>query len=127
MKKVVFTTRAPQPIGPYSQAIRVSNFIFGSGQIAIDPRTGELIDGGIKEQTRRVLENIRAVLEAEGFTLEDVVMTTVFLRNLKDFPDFNEEYAKFFPKDPPARTTVEVSNLPKGALLEVNFIAFKHV
>jgi len=125
MKEVILTEKAPKPIGPYSQAIKVGPLLFGSGQIPIDPETGEIVKGDIKEQTRRVMENIKAVLEAAGYTLEDVVKVTVFLKDLKLFNEFNQEYAKHFPEKPPARTTVEVAQLPKGVLLEVDFIAYK--
>ena len=125
MKEVILTEKAPKPIGPYSQAIKAGSFLFGAGQIAIDPETGELIGKDIREQTRRVLENIKNILEAAGYSLKDVVATFVYLKDLKDFPVFNEEYAKFFKEKPPARTTVEVSNLPKGALIEISFIAYK--
>ncbi|RLE81661.1 MAG: deaminase [Thermoprotei archaeon] len=124
-KKVVFTEKAPKPIGPYSQAIKVGPFLFGSGQIALDPETGEVVKGGIREQTRRVLENIKAVLEEAGFSLNDVVKVTVFIKDLSLFNEFNEEYGKYFGDKPPARTTVEVAQLPKGVLLEVDFIAYK--
>jgi len=122
-KKIVFTEKAPKPVGPYSQAVIAGGFLFGAGQIPIDPRTGKIVEGGIEEQTRRVLENIKAVLEAAGCSLEDVVSVTVFLKDLNDFEAFNKVYAEYFPKDPPARTTVEVSRLPKGVKLEINFIA----
>jgi len=122
-KRVVFTEKAPKPIGPYSQAVIANGFLFGSGQIPIDPEAGEVVKGGIEEQTRRVLENIKAVLEAAGCTLEDVVSVTVFLSDLNDFQAFNKVYGEYFKDSPPARTTVEVSRLPKGVKLEVNFVA----
>ena len=123
-RKVVYTDKAPKPIGPYSQAIRVGPLLFGSGQIPIDPESGEIVKGDIEVQTERVMKNIAAILEAEGYTMDDVVKVTVFLRNLGDFPRFNEVYGKYF-KTPPARTTVQVADLPKGVLLEVDFIAYK--
>jgi len=125
VKKVILTEKAPKPIGPYSQAIKAGPLLFGAGQIAIDPETGKLVGKDIREQTRRVLENIKNILEAAGYSLEDVAATFVYLKDLEDFPAFNEEYAKFFKEKPPARTTVEVSNLPKGALIEISFIAYK--
>ncbi|RLF23282.1 MAG: deaminase [Thermoprotei archaeon] len=125
MKEVIRTNQAPLPIGPYSQAIKAGKFLFGSGQIPIDPRTGEVVKGGIREQTRRVMENIKAIVEEAGFTMDDIVYVLVFLKDLTYFKEFNEEYAKYFGKAPPARTTVQVADLPKGALLEVSFIAYK--
>ncbi len=124
-RKIIFTDKAPKPIGPYSQAVLVGNTIYLSGQIAIDPSTNSMIEGGIEEQTRRVLDNIKAVLEAAGFTLKDVVKVTVFLKDIKLFEGFNKIYGEYFSENPPARTTVEVSNLPKGALLEIDAIAVK--
>ena len=124
-KEVIFTEKAPKPIGPYSQAIKVGPFLFGSGQIPINPKTGEIVKGGIEEQTRRVLENIKAILEAAGYSLNDVVKITVFLKDLKYFNEFNKVYGEYFKDKPPARTTVQVAELPKGVLLEVEFIAYK--
>jgi len=124
-KEVIYTEKAPKPVGPYSQAIKVGSFIFGSGQIPIDPTTGNIVKGDITTQTRRVIENIKAVLEAVGYTLSDVVSVNVFLRNLSDYDEFNQIYSKYFKEKPPARTTVEVSNLPKGVLIEMSFIAYK--
>lgn len=122
-KKVVYTDKAPKPIGPYSQAIIAGNFVFVAGQIPIDPETGEIVQGGIEEQTRRVLENIKAILEAAGSSLDKVVRVQVFLADLKLFKKFNKVYAEYFKENPPARVTVEVSSLPKGVLLEVDVIA----
>ncbi len=124
-KEVIYTEKAPKPVGPYSQAIKVGSFIFGSGQIPIDPTTGNIVKGDITTQTRRVTENIKAVLEAVGYTLSDVVSVNVFLRNLSDYDEFNQIYSEYFKEKPPARTTVEVSNLPKGVLIEMSFIAYK--
>ncbi len=126
-KEIIYTKNAPEPIGPYSQAIDVStsnsDLLFTSGQIPIDPSTGNIITGGIKEQTRQVLINISAILEADGATLENVVKTTVFLKDMNDFAAMNEVYAEFFGKSKPARSTVEVARLPKDALVEIETIA----
>ncbi|BBD72285.1 endoribonuclease [Sulfodiicoccus acidiphilus] len=124
MKKVVRTTQAPTPIGPYSQAVDVGETLFISGQIPVDPSTNELVRGGIREQTERVMENLKAVLDEAGLALEDVVMTFVYLVDLKDFNDYNEVYGKYF-KQPPARVTVQVSALPRGAKIEVAAIAHR--
>ncbi len=122
-RRVVATDQAPRAIGPYSQAIRSGDFIFCAGQAALDPSTGKLIEGGIQEQTRRVLRNLSAVLEAAGSSLSRVVKTTVFLTNLDDFQSMNSVYAEFFPSDQPARSTVQVSRLPAGAVVEIEAIA----
>lgn len=122
-REVIATPEAPQAIGPYSQAIRVGGLVFVSGQIPLDPRTGQLVAGGVEEQTRRVLLNIQAILEAAGLSLKNVVRTTVFLTDLADFPKMNEVYAEFFPESPPARTTVQAAALPRGARVEVDAIA----
>jgi len=121
--QVVDTDSAPKAIGPYSQAIKVGNFIFTSGQIAIDPEKNELISAGIQEQTRRVLENLKAVLEAAGSSLENVVKTTVYLSDMYEFSAMNEVYAQFFESTKPARATVEVSRLPKDVKVEIDAIA----
>jgi 2-iminobutanoate/2-iminopropanoate deaminase len=123
MKSVVLTKTGPAPIGPYSQAIKANGFIFTAGQIAIDPSTGELVDGGIKEQTRRVLENIRAILEAGGATMESVVKTTVFLSDMSEFSQMNEIYGEFFADPSPARSAVQVSRLPRDVKVEIEAIA----
>ncbi len=122
-REVIATDKAPAAVGPYSQAIRVDNTVFTSGQIPIDPATGKLVEGDITVQTRQVLTNIKAILEAAGTGMEHVVKTTVYLANLDDFPAMNQVYAEFFPQSPPARSTVEVARLPLGALLEVDAIA----
>jgi len=124
-REVVYTRAAPKPIGPYSQAIKVGDILFVSGQIPVDPETGEIVGEGIGEQTVRVMENLRSILKAAGFSLEDVVWVLVFLKDLRLFNDFNSVYARYFKKNFPARTTVEVSELPRGALLEVTLIACK--
>ena len=122
-KTTVKTDKAPGAIGPYSQAIVASGFLFVSGQIPLDPRTGELVEGGVGEQTRQVLKNIEAVLEEAGAGLEDVVKTTVYLTDLAAFEEFNSVYGEFFIEPYPARATIGVSALPKGALVEVDAVA----
>lgn len=123
MKERVQTEQAPKAIGPYSQAIKANGLIFASGQIALDPRTGQVIEGGVAEQTRRALENLEAVLEAAGSSLARVVKTTVFLADFNDFGEMNEAYGRFFDDAPPARSTVEVSRLPRDARVEIDAIA----
>ena len=123
MKEIVSTKDAPQAIGPYSQAIKAGNFVFVSGQIPLIPATGEMVKGGIEEQTEQVLKNLSAILKAAGTTMEAAVKTTVYITNIGDFAKVNEVYGKFFTKDCPARVCVEVSNLPKGALVEIDVIA----
>lgn len=124
MKRAIFTNKAPAAIGPYSQAIRVGNFIFVAAQIANDPKTAELITGGIEKQTKQVLENIKAVLKEAGSSMDDVVKTTCFLADIKDFPMFNQVYARYFKTPYPARATIEAAALPKGAKVEIEVIAF---
>jgi len=123
LKKIVSTPEAPEAIGPYSQAVKVGNFIFTAGQIAINPATQQMVNGGIKAQTEQVINNLKAVLKAAGFSLADVVKADVFLKNLEDFAQMNEVYAQFFSASKPARTTVAVGDLPKGALVEISVIA----
>lgn len=123
MAEVILSEAAPKPIGPYSQAIRSSGFVFCSGQIGLDPTTGDLASGGVQAEARRVLENLRSVLEAAGAGLDRVVKTTVFLASMDDFAAMNEVYAEFFGDDPPARTTVAVKSLPRGALVEIEAVA----
>lgn len=123
MKEIISTEKAPKAIGPYSQAVRKGGFVFFSGQIPTDPSTGELVEGSIQHKTERVLENLKAVLEAAGLSLTNVVKTTVFLKNLGDFPQMNETYAKYFGTNPPARSTVEVSRLPRDVDVEIDAIA----
>lgn len=122
-REIVSTDTAPTAIGPYSQAIRASGFLFLSGQIALDPRTGQLVGTDIKQQTRQALENVRAVLEAAGSSLAQVVRCTVFLAEMNDFGPMNEEYGSFFQDQPPARTTVQAARLPRNALIEVEVMA----
>ena len=123
MKKVISTTKAPAAIGPYSQAIREGNLVYTSGQIPIDPATGVFAEGGIKEQTRQSLLNLKAILEEEGLTMSDVVKTTVFMADMNDFADMNAVYAEFFAEPYPARSAVAVRTLPKGALVEIEAVA----
>ena len=122
-REIISTDAAPRAIGPYSQAIRAGGFLFLSGQIALDPRTEQLVGGDIKQQTRRVLENVKALLQAAGSSLNRVVKCTVFLADMNDFGAMNEEYGSFFQEEPPARTTVAASRLPRGALVEIDVIA----
>lgn len=122
-RETVGTAGAPAAIGPYSQAIRAGDFLFCSGQIPLDPSTGKMVEGGIEVQTERVLRNLEAVLSAGGGSLASVVKTTVYLADLVDFPAMNAVYGKFFPQDPPARATVEVSKLPAGARVEIDAVA----
>jgi 2-iminobutanoate/2-iminopropanoate deaminase len=123
-KNVIASPNAPAPVGPYSQAIKVGKTVYLSGQIAIDPKTKQLMaDASIEDQTRRVLENLKAVLAADGMTLDNVVSTTVFVKDMNDFGKMNEVYAAFFTSAPPARATVEVARLPKDAKIEISAIA----
>ncbi len=123
MKETVVTAHAPKPIGPYSQAIRANGFVFLSGQVALDPQSGDIVSADVRQQTERVLENLKAVLEAAGASLHHVVKTTVFLKSMDDFPAMNEVYGRYFTSAPPARSTVEVSRLPKNALVEIDVVA----
>jgi len=120
---VINTDNAPKAIGPYSQAIRTESIVYTSGQVGLIPATGEMVAGGIDEQTRQVLNNLRNVLAAAGSSLEQVVKTTVFLKDMNDFPKMNSIYAEFFAEQPPARSTVQVAALPKGALIEIEAVA----
>src|SRR5271170_3958563 len=123
MRDVISTRDAPQAIGPYSQAIRANGFVFVSGQVAIDPANQQVIGGDVSAQTDRVLKNVAAILKAAGTGLEKVVRSTVFLKNMGDFGAMNEVYGKYFSSAPPARSTVEVSRLPKDVLVEIDVIA----
>ena len=123
MKKPIFSSEAPAAIGPYSQGIRSGRFLFCSGQIPLDPQSGELVSGDIATQTRRVLDNIGAILRMEGLTFDNVVKTTIFLTNLGDCQMVNEIYGSYFKHDPPARSTVQISALPRGANVEIEVIA----
>ncbi len=122
-KYILSTDKAPAAIGPYSQAVGFANLLFLSGQIALDPSTGKLTGDTVQEQTKRVLENIRALLEAANLGFENVVKATIFLANMNDFGLVNEIYAPYFPENPPARSTVEVARLPRNALVEIEVIA----
>jgi 2-iminobutanoate/2-iminopropanoate deaminase len=124
-REVVATKAAPQPIGPYSQAIKAGGFVFASGQIALDPSTGKLVEGDIKAQTERILTNLSAVLAAAGSSLDRAVKTTVFLKNISDFQAMNEVYGRFFTKAPPSRSTVQAAGLPRDALLEIDVVALQ--
>ena len=123
MKEIIQTDQAPKAIGPYSQAIRINGFVFASGQIPIDPETGQFVAGGIAEQTQQVLKNLSRVLEAAGSGLDRVVKTTVFLADMEEFAAMNEVYGKFFSAEPPARATVEAARLPRDARVEIEAIA----
>ena len=123
MKHVITSDRAPKPIGPYSQAIRAGGLLFLSGQTPIDPATGQLLDGDIAAQTARVLDNLKAVVEAAGSSFDRVVKTTVFLKDLSDFAAMNEVYARYFPQNAPARTTIEAARLPRDCRVEIDLIA----
>jgi len=122
-KRVIHTDRAPKAIGPYSQAIQAGNFLFLSGQIPLDPKTGELVKGDIQQQTQQVLENIKGVLESQKLRMENVVKMTIFLKDIGNFNQVNEVYATYFPSSPPARSTVEVTRLPRDAEIEIEAVA----
>jgi 2-iminobutanoate/2-iminopropanoate deaminase len=123
MKKIISTNDAPAAVGPYSQAVRAGSLVFCAGQIPLEPKSGQIVSQEIAEQTRRVLDNITAVLKAEGLTFEHIVKTTIFLIDLGDFQTVNEIYGSYFKQQPPARSTVQVSALPKGARVEIEAIA----
>jgi 2-iminobutanoate/2-iminopropanoate deaminase len=123
MKDVIFTARGPKPIGPYSQAIKSNGFLFVSGQVALDPQSGEFIGADVRQQTERVLQNLKGILEAAGCSFHHVVKTTVFLKDMNDFAAMNEVYAHHFTAAPPARSTVQAVRLPKDALVEIELIA----
>jgi 2-iminobutanoate/2-iminopropanoate deaminase len=122
-KMIIHTDKAPKAIGPYSQAVRTESLLLTAGQVGLMPSTGELVEGGIEAQTRQVLTNLRSVLEAGDSGLKFVVKTTVFLKDMNDFPKMNAIYSEFFPENPPARSTVAVAALPKGALIEIEAVA----
>jgi 2-iminobutanoate/2-iminopropanoate deaminase len=125
-KRVIQTEKAPKAIGPYSQAIQAGNFLFLSGQIPLDPASGELVKGDIREQTRRVLENLKGVLESQDLGMGDVVKVTIFLKDMGNFSQVNEVYGTYFPSSPPARSTVEVARLPRDVDIEIEAIALTH-
>jgi 2-iminobutanoate/2-iminopropanoate deaminase len=124
MKDIVLTDRGPKPIGPYSQGVKSNGFVFVSGQVALDPATGEFVGTEVREQTARVMENLKAILEAAGASFAHVVKTTVFLKDMNDFTAMNEVYARYFTAAPPARSTVQAARLPKDALVEIDVVAF---
>lgn len=124
-RRTIETSAAPKPIGPYSQAVQVGDTLYLSGQLGIDPATGELALGGIERETRKALDNCRAILAAAGFDLADVVQVQVFLEDMDDFPAMNRVYAEYFPRNPPARATLEVADLPRNARVEILMTAVK--
>jgi 2-iminobutanoate/2-iminopropanoate deaminase len=123
MREIVATEHGPKAIGPYSQAVKANGFVFTAGQVSLDPETGSMIGSEIKSQTERVMQNLKGIVEAAGSSLHKVVKTTVFLKDMNDFAAMNEVYARYFPEAPPARSTVEVSRLPKDARVEIEVIA----
>lgn len=123
MKEIITAPNAAKAAGPYSAAVRHGGFVFVSGQVPVDPKTGQIVEGGIEEQASRVLENVTLVLEAAGLTLDHVVKTTVFLKDMNNFARMNETYGKYFAMNPPARTTVEVARLPRDVQIEIEVIA----
>ena len=123
MREVISTPDAPKAIGPYSQGVRANGLVFTAGQVAFDPKTQQIVDGDISAQTERVMQNLSAILTAAGCGMQDVIRSTVFLKNMDDFAAMNAVYAKYFSAAPPARSTVEVSRLPKNALVEIDMIA----
>jgi 2-iminobutanoate/2-iminopropanoate deaminase len=123
MKEIVTTDRGPKPIGPYSQGVKANGLLYLSGQVALDPKTNEMLAGDIRQQTERTLENIKGILEAGGSNLHHVIKTTVFLKDMNEFAQMNEVYGRYFTAAPPARSTVQVARLPKDALVEIEVIA----
>ncbi|MBE0411367.1 MAG: RidA family protein [Anaerolineales bacterium] len=122
-KEIITSANAPQPIGPYSAGVKSGKFVFTAGQIGIDPQTGEVVSGGVEAETRQVMRNLKSILEAAGSSLDSVVKTTVFLRDMGDFAAMNSIYGEFFSQEPPARTTVQVAGLPKGVAVEIEAVA----
>ena len=123
MREIISTQHGPKAIGPYSQAVKANGFVFTAGQVALDPATGSVVGTEIKAQTERVMENLKGIVEAAGSTMHKVVKTTVFLKDMNDFAAMNEVYARYFPAAPPARSTVEVSRLPKDVRVEIEVVA----
>jgi 2-iminobutanoate/2-iminopropanoate deaminase len=123
MRDIVSTDHGPKPIGPYSQAVKANGLVYVSGQLGLDPKTGEMVAGGVAEQTDRVMNNLKGIVEAAGSKLSHAVKTTIYLKDLNDFAAMNEVYGKFFIAAPPARSTVQVARLPKDALVEIDIIA----
>ena len=123
MKKIISTTEAPQAIGPYSQGVRIGSTIYYSGQIPLDPKTGQIVSGGIDVQARRVMENVGGLLKSQGLNYDNIVKTTIFLADINDFQKVNEIYGSYFKQAPPARSTIQAGALPKGARLEIEVIA----
>jgi 2-iminobutanoate/2-iminopropanoate deaminase len=124
-KQVIFSENAPRAVGPYSHAIVANGMVFTAGQVGIDPAAGQMVAGGIREQTEQALKNVRAILKAAGTSLENVVKTTVFLQDMNDFAEMNSVYGTFFSENPPARSTVQVARLPLGALVEIEAVALR--
>jgi 2-iminobutanoate/2-iminopropanoate deaminase len=123
-KRSIFSKQAPNPVGPYSQAIRAGNFIFISGQVPVNPATGDFVKGSMTLQTQRCMDNIKAVIIAAGGSVKDIVKTTIFLTNMNDFAEVNEAYGNYFDLEPPARTTVQAAALPKGVAIEIDAVAY---
>lgn len=124
MKEIISTAKAPAAIGPYSQAVKLNNMIYTSGMIPLVPETMQVVEGGVQQQAKQVLENLKALLESAGSSLDNVVKTTVFIKDMNDFPKINETYAEYFTSKQPARSTVEVARLPKDVLVEIECIAY---
>lgn len=125
MKKIIYSENAPNPVGPYSQAVQLESFLFCSGQISIDPKTNEVFTGDIKKQTEMIMSNIEAVLKAADMTFDHIIKTTIFLTDMNDFGAVNTVYARYFTQEPPARSTVAVSALPKGVNVEIEVVAHR--
>ena len=125
MKKIIMTTNAPKPVGPYSQAILVGQTLYCSGQIAIDPKTNEVLKGSVKEEAELVMKNIGAVLKEGGMSYENIIKTNIFLISMSDFAAVNEVYGQYFKADPPARSTIAVKELPKGVQVEIEVVAYR--